>query len=165
MADEKKSLLKASDIQAMDAFEFHHPLNPNSEIYLRFLGRAVGFERIGVTLARVPAGKESFIYHAHQNEEEWVYILSGRGIAEIGDREYEVEPGDFMGFGLPQQPHHLRNPFNEDLVYLIGGEAGRFDVGIFPRLGKRVIREHESAYIFDESALQLFWSNQQSEAD
>ncbi len=46
------------------------------------------------------------------NEEEWVYILSGRGIAEIGDREYEVEPGDFMGFGLPQQPHHIRNPFN-----------------------------------------------------
>ncbi|WP_231510451.1 hypothetical protein [Fischerella sp. PCC 9605] len=46
----------------MDAFEFHHPLNPNSEIYLRFLGRAVGLQRIGVTIARVPAGKESFIY-------------------------------------------------------------------------------------------------------
>jgi uncharacterized cupin superfamily protein len=58
----------------------------------------------------------------------------------------------------------LRNPFSEDLVYLIGGEAGRLDIGIFPRLGKRVIRDDESAYIFDESALQLFWSSQQSEA-
>ena len=116
MSDEQHSLLKASDINSMDAFEFHHPLNPNSEIYLRFLGRAVGLKRIGVTIARVPSGKESFIFHAHQNEEEWVYILSGRGIAEIGEVEYEVESGDFMGFGLPQQPHHLRNPFEEDLV-------------------------------------------------
>jgi uncharacterized cupin superfamily protein len=163
VTDEQHSLLKASDINAMDAFEFHHPLNPNSEIYLRFLGRAVGLKRIGVTIARVPPGKESFIFHAHQNEEEWVYILSGRGIAEIGDMEYEVGPEDFMGFGLPQQPHHLRNPFDEDLVYLMGGEAGRLDVGVFPRLGKRVIRDNESAYIFDESALQLFCSKQSTE--
>ncbi len=70
-----------------------------------------------------------------------------------------------MGFGLPQQPHHLRNPFNEDLVYLMGGEARRLDVGVFPRLSKRVIRDSESAYIVDESALQLFWSNKQSDVD
>ncbi len=162
MTDEQHSLLKAADINSMDALEFHHPLNSNSEIYLRFLGRAVGLKRIGVTIARVPPGKESFIYHAHQNEEEWIYILSGRGMAEIGDRLYEVEPGDFMGFGLPQQPHHLRNPFNQDLVYLMGGEAGCLDVAVFPRLGKRVIRDSESAYIFDESALQLLWSSKQS---
>ena len=70
-----------------------------------------------------------------------------------------------MGFGLPQQPHHLRNPFNEDLVYLIGGEVGPLDVGIFPRLSKRVIIDGESASIVDESALQKFWSNKQSSED
>ena len=64
MTDEQHSVLKASDINSMEAFEFHHPLNPNSEIYLRFLGRAVGLKRIGVTIARVPSGKESFIFHA-----------------------------------------------------------------------------------------------------
>lgn len=165
MTDEKHSLLKASDINSMDAFEFHHPLNPNSEIYLRFLGRVVGLKRIGVTIARVPPGKESFVYHAHQDEEEWIYILSGRGIAEIGDEEYEVGPGDFMGFGLPQQPHLLRNPSNEDLVYLMGGESKRLDVAVFPRLGKRVITDSESAYAVDESALQLFWSSKPSAED
>ena len=46
--------------------------------------------------------------------------------------EYDVEAGDFMGFGLLQHPHRLRNPFNEALVYLMGGEAGRLDVGLFP---------------------------------
>lgn len=62
-----------------------------------------------------------------------------------------------MGFGIPQSPHHLRNPFEEDLVYLMGGEKVRFDVGVFPRLGKRVIRDGEDAYIVDESSLQEFW--------
>jgi uncharacterized cupin superfamily protein len=143
----------------MQAFAFQHPLNPQSDIHLRSLGRAAGLRRPGVTMARVPAGKGSFSYHAHQNEEEWIYILSGRGIAEIGDHEYEVEPGDFMGFGLPQQPHHLRNPFEDELVYRMGGEAGRLDIATFPRLGKRVIQDDASAHILDDAALQLFWSS------
>ncbi|MBD2342036.1 cupin domain-containing protein [Calothrix sp. FACHB-156] len=121
MTDSQPSLLKASDIAAISEFEFHHPLNSSSEVYLRSLSQATNLNRIAVTLARIPPGKESFIYHAHSNEEEWIYILSGRGIAEIGDAEYEVASGDFMGFGLPQQPHHLRNPFGEELVYLVGG--------------------------------------------
>ena len=157
MTEKPHSLIKASDINLMDEIEFHHPLNPNSEIYLRSLGTTVGLKRIAVSLARVPAGKESFIYHAHHNEEEWIYILSGRGIAEIGDQEYEVEAGDFIGFGLPQQPHHLRNPFSEELIYLLGGEKVNFDIGVFPRHSKRAIRDGERAYIVDDSSLQDFW--------
>ncbi|MEM8674465.1 MAG: cupin domain-containing protein [Cyanobacteria bacterium P01_G01_bin.67] len=158
MAAKSHSLIKASKINRMSEIEFHHPLNFNSEIYLRPLGTNVGFKRISVSLARVPAGKESFIYHAHHNEEEWIYILSGRGIAEIGEGEYEVEAGNFMGFGLPQPPHHLRNPFSEELVYLVGGEKVDFDIGVFPRHGKRAIRDGEKAYIVDESSLQDFFS-------
>jgi len=157
MTDSKPSLLKASDIAAISEFEFHHPLNSNSEVYLRSLSRATNMNRIGVTLARIPPGKESFIYHTHSNEEEWIYILSGRGIAEIGDAEYEVAAGDFMGFGLPQQPHHLRNPFDEELVYLVGGEKANLDMGMFPRHGKRAIRDGNQAYLVDESALNKFW--------
>ncbi|MEO0759266.1 MAG: cupin domain-containing protein [Cyanobacteria bacterium J06648_16] len=162
MAEEQHSLLKKSDINSINEIEFRHPLNPNSEIYLRALGSTVGFKRIGVSMARVPPGKESFIYHAHHNEEEWIYILSGRGVVEIDDMEYEVAPGDFMGFGIPQPPHHLRNPFKEDLVYLMGGEKVRFDVGVFPRLDKRAIRDGEEAYIVDESSLQEFWHGKES---
>jgi uncharacterized cupin superfamily protein len=153
----KPSLLKASDIAAISEFEFHHPLNSNSEVYLRSLSRATNLNRIGVTLARIPPGKESFIYHAHSNEEEWIYILSGRGIAEIGDAEYEVASGDFMGFGLPQQPHHLCNPFDEELVYLVGGEKVPLDIGVFPRHGKRAIRDGDKAYLVEDSALKNFW--------
>ena len=71
---------------------------------------------------RVAPGKESFIYHTHYYEEEWIYILSGRGVAEIDGAEHEVGPGDFMGFATPSVAHHLRNPFDVELVYLCGGE-------------------------------------------
>lgn len=156
-ANARPSLLKAEDISLQPAFEFRHPLNPASEVYLRSLSRQTGLHRIAVSLARIPAGKESFIYHTHSNEEEWIYILSGRGIAEIEDVEYEVGPGDFMGFGLPHPPHHLRNPFSEELVYLVGGEIVPVDIGTFPRHGKRVIRTGQTAHIVDDVNLENFW--------
>ena len=104
------------------------------------LGDAVGLERLGVHMMRVPPGKESFVYHAHHTEEEFIYILSGRGIAEIGDEEIEVGPGDFMGFPTPSVGHHLRNPFDQDLVYISGGERRASEVADFPRVGKRLVR-------------------------
>jgi uncharacterized cupin superfamily protein len=120
------------------------------------LGDDVGLERIGVHLIRVPPGKESCIYHAHAAEEEWIYILSGRGVAEIDDEEHEVGPGDFMGFPTPSVAHQLRNPFDEDLVYLVGGERRDMEVGEFPRLGKHAIRIGREAYLVDSAALEPF---------
>ncbi|MBE9114494.1 cupin domain-containing protein [Lusitaniella coriacea LEGE 07157] len=151
MTEEDRSLLKAETIENTPEFAFHHPLNPNSEIHLRSLSRATNLQRVGVSLSRVPPGKESFIYHTHRHEEEWIYILSGRGIAEIGDREFEVGPGDFMGFVADSLPHHLRNPFEEDLKYLMGGENLPCDIGAFPRLGKRVIRDGDASYLVDDA--------------
>jgi uncharacterized cupin superfamily protein len=37
-------------------------------------------------------------------------------------------------------PHHLRNPFAKDLVYLSGGERRAREVADYPRLGKRMVR-------------------------
>lgn len=100
------------------------------------LGALVGLSRTAVTWVRVPAGKESFIYHSHYRE-EWIYMISGRGVAEIDGEEFEVEAGDFMGFPTPGVAHHLRNPSDEDLV---GGESLDVEIADFPRLGRRMIR-------------------------
>jgi uncharacterized cupin superfamily protein len=86
------------------------------------LSRALGLKRIGVSIARIPPGKESFVYHSHQSEEEWLYILSGRGIAEIDAEEIEIGAGAFIAFPTPSVPHHLKNPFDQDLIHLMGGE-------------------------------------------
>ena len=80
----------------------------------------------------LPPGRYSTEFHYHDADEEFLYVLSGRGIAEIGDERFEVGPGDFMGFGAPSKPHAMRNPFDEDLVYLMGGERNVSDVVHYP---------------------------------
>lgn len=137
--ERKPSLVRATSAAAEEGV-FSHPLNPKSEVHMRVLSDAVGLSRVGFHVVRVPPGKESFAYHMHYTEEEFIYILSGRGIAEIGDEEHEVGPGDFMGFPTPSVGHHLKNPFAEDLVYISGGERRGSEIADFPRLSKRLVR-------------------------
>ena len=61
-------------------------------------------------------------------------------MAQIDGEEFEVAAGDFMGFPTPAVAHHLRNPYDEDLVYRVGGENHEVEVADFPRLGKRTLR-------------------------
>jgi len=148
--EEKRFLVKADEV-AEQAGGFSHPWNPNSEIIGARLSTLVGLSRTGVSVVRVPARKESFVYHSHQREEEWIYVISGRGVAEIDDEEFEVAAGDFMGFPTPSVAHHLRNPYDEDLVYLVGGENLDVEISDFPRLGKRMLRRGQDVEVYDVS--------------
>ena len=141
-------LLRAADIAARSQ-TFSHPWNPRSEITGHQMGKSTGLRRTGVNLARVPPGKESFAYHSHWQEEEWIYILEGRGMARIDGVEYQVERGDFMAFPTPGVAHHLSNPFDTDLVYLMGGENRDIEIADFPDLGKRMLRRGKELEIHD----------------
>jgi uncharacterized cupin superfamily protein len=99
---------------------------------------------------------EDVTYHSHYREEEWIYILPGCGIAEIYDQEFEVRPGDFLGFPTPAVAHHLKNSGDEDLVYLMGGETLEVEVAEFPRLEKRMLRRGDAIEIYDFSDAKPF---------
>ena len=141
-------LLRAADIAARSQ-TFSHPWNPQSQITGYQMGKATGLKRTGVNFARIPPGKESFVYHSHWLEEEWIFVLEGRGIARIDGIDYEVGPGDFMAFPAPGVAHHMRNPFEQELVYLMGGENREIDVADFPELGKRMFRHAKGVDVFD----------------
>ena len=149
------NIVRAADI-ARHAQQFSHPWNPNSEMLGTQLARSVGLKRTGVNFIRVPAGRESYVYHSHHYEEEWIYVLSGRAITLIDDVEYEVGAGDFIGFPTPSVPHLMKNPGPDDLVYLSGGENREFDVAEFPGLGKRMIRRGNQVEIYDVADAQSF---------
>lgn len=148
-------LLRAADIAARSQ-TFSHPWNALSEITGYQMAKSTGLRRTGVNLARVAPGKESFVYHSHWQEEEWIYILEGRGIAKIDGVDYEVARGDFMAFPTPGVAHHLRNPFETELVYLMGGENRDVEVADFPDLGKRMLRRGKELEIHDLSNAQDF---------
>jgi uncharacterized cupin superfamily protein len=152
---ERKFLVKANEV-ADRAVGFSHPWNPNSQIVGTGLSALVRLSRTGVSWVRIPPQKESFIYHSHHREEEWIYVISGRGIAEINDEEFEVAAGDFMGFPTPSVAHHLRNPHDEDLIYLVGGENLDVEIADFPRLGKRMLRRGQEVEIYETSDARSF---------
>ena len=79
----KTYLVRAADAER-GLRPFSHPWNPKSHVDFFQLGPAIGLARTGVNLARLAPGKESFVYHSHLLEEEWIYVLSGRGI-EVAD--------------------------------------------------------------------------------
>jgi len=133
-----RALVRAADHG--EPRRYQHAENPRSETHVVQLSRTAGLRRVAVNLARVPAGRESYVFHLHHAQEEWMYVLSGRGIAEVGEAEHEVAPGDFLGFPAGGPAHHLRNPSGEDLVYLSGGDAfGGVEVVDYPRASKRKV--------------------------
>lgn len=147
-----KPLWTAAELAAAPELHIRHPLNPNSDVHVRPVGQMAGLKRMVISLARVPPGRESFIYHAHERDEEFLYIVSGRGRALIDGQEHEVGPGDVMAFPTPSVAHHLVNPYGEDLVYLMGGERSGLDIGTFPEIGKRIVFTGREILLVDEAA-------------
>ncbi len=149
-------LLKANDIKTMPETVKVHGLNLTAIRHTKSLSDAVGMTQVGIHLVRVEPGKETTQFHFHHQEEEFIYIISGRGIAEIGESEFSVEAGDFMGFSAPSLPHCMKNPFEVDLVYLMGGERRNFDVCDYPRLRKRLFRVNGERKLVDWDNLKPF---------
>lgn len=156
MTDKDQSfVLCAAEIEEQ-ADSFSHPWNPKSLVTGTRMSKLTGLERIGVSKVTVVPGKESFAYHSHECEEEWIYVLSGKGVARINGKDYEVSAGDFMGFPTPGVAHHLSNPFDDDLVYLMGGETKHVEIADFPDLGKRMLRRGAEIEIYESADAQSF---------
>ncbi len=139
MPEEKRApaLLSREAIAALPERTHQHAFNPNGVRHSRSLGDACGMRQLGVHLVRLAPGRESTEYHTHAHDEEWIYILSGRGVAEIGGVRSVVGAGDFMGFVGASVPHTMTNESSEDLVYLVGGTRHPYDVVDYPRRGIR----------------------------
>lgn len=132
--------LSADAISGLAETSFIHPLNANAVRHTRTLSKISGLKNLGVHLVRVEPGHVTTEYHRHLAEEEFLFVLSGRGVAEIDDREIPVGPGDFLGFPAGGPAHAMRNDGPEDLVYLMAGERRDADVVDYPRKAKRLLK-------------------------
>jgi uncharacterized cupin superfamily protein len=151
---DKPCLIRRAEIEALPEVRRPHPLDASLVRHTRSLGDAAGLQTIGVHLVRLEAGDTSSVQHYHHQDEEWVYILSGRGTTLIGDETLEVGAGDFMGFAAGSPPHNLSNPHQDDLVYLVGGNRWPFDVCDYPKIGKRRYRINGKNVYVDAALLE-----------
>ncbi|MEM7219422.1 MAG: cupin domain-containing protein [Pseudomonadota bacterium] len=140
MKTKPQALLRAAEIAAMPERQHVHQFNANAIRHTRTLGTLAGLEHIGLHLIRLAPGADSTEYHSHDNDEEFLYVIAGRGIAILDDEEHDIGPGDIMAFPRRSIPHAMRNPYDEDLVYLMGGERNESDVVHYPRLRRSMVK-------------------------
>lgn len=94
--------------------------------------------QLGIHQISVPPGHFSTEYHCHRYEEEAVYVLSGTGMATLGDRKQPIRPGDFIGYPINGVAHEMYNDGDEPLVCLVVGQRLAQDVCDYPRSDKRL---------------------------
>ncbi len=101
---------------------------------LRRLGAPAGGQMIGANLTTVAVGSVSFPHHYHCATEEGIYVLSGTGIARIGEQRVAIRAGDWIAFPVgPEHAHQMINDGAEPLVYLcVSASAQKVDVVGYP---------------------------------
>ena len=144
-------ILTSRQIEEMKGEKRVHFLNPNAERIRKSIGDAVGLSKIGVHIVNIEPGKDSTEYHKHFNEEECIYVLSGKGTLRIGDEEFPFEKGDFVGFPANTAAHDLRNTGDETLVILVMGQRLDHDVADYPDRHKRLYRNNGKWDLIDLS--------------
>ncbi len=135
-------LLRPQDQQKLEEVHFIHQHNPNGVRHTRNLTDHLGLEDMGVHLVRVTQGHDSSEHHSHEEDEEFIYVISGHAQSFIGDQVYDVGPGDFMAFAKKSPAHHFHNPHAEDFIYLVGGTRAPIDICNYPNKGLRQFRVH-----------------------
>ncbi|MGU7771906.1 cupin domain-containing protein [Burkholderia sp. MR1-5-21] len=133
-----RELLKAADIANMEPDRSVHGLNGDAVRLKKHLGDLTGLTQLGVLQVTLMPGHGSAEYHRHHYEEECVYVLSGNGTATIGESDYAVGPGDFLGFPRGGDAHTLVNTGDVPLVLLVAGQRLEHDICDYPRIGKRL---------------------------
>jgi uncharacterized cupin superfamily protein len=146
--------ISASEIAAMEGTRKVHFLNPAAVRIDKSIGDAVGLRHIGVHMIMVEPGHHSTEYHSHRVEEECIFVLSGRGIAVLGENLQTIGPGDFIGCPANGIAHELINDGTEPLQCLVMGERMSQDDVDFPRLNKRLYRRHDQLELADTTDIE-----------
>ena len=132
--------LSADDIRKLAPERKVHMLNSKAVRLNRSLGDAVGLKNLGVHIITVAPGAWSTEYHAHWYEEEFIYVLSGSGVARLGAGTQRVAPGDFIGCPINGVAHDLYNDGEVDLECLVVGQRLAQDVSDYPDRELRLYR-------------------------
>lgn len=89
-------------------------------------GRRARFSRIGVHLEVLKPGRRTSWPHAERDEDEFVYVVSGKIDAWNDGHITPMGEGDFIGWEAGTGiTHVIINNSNEDAVLIVGGEANR----------------------------------------
>lgn len=94
--------------------------------YGRPIGAAAGLQRLGLHVERLPPGHRTSFPHAHEDEEEFVYVLEGEVDAWVDGALHRMVAGDLAAFPAGTGiAHTFVNNSERQAILLAGGERSR----------------------------------------
>ena len=98
------------------------------------LGDAAGLTQIGVGEVELAPGSATGLYHWHEEEDEFVYVLDGEVVMVEGDKEHVLGPGDCAGWRAGVNVGHTFENRSDKPVRLleIGPRMSETDTAHYP---------------------------------
>jgi uncharacterized cupin superfamily protein len=126
------NVVRKDEVSSMSIEKGRHRLQVT-----RLAGPAGG-NMLGANLTEVAPGSVSFPFHYHCATEEGIFIVSGSGLARIGDQQVAVSAGDWISYPVgPGHAHQMINNTSESLLYLcVSAAAQKVDVVGYPDSNK-----------------------------
>jgi uncharacterized cupin superfamily protein len=116
------------------------------------LGDAVGLTQFGVNITRIKPHSASALRHAHQNEDEFIYMLEGELVLHENDGEIALKPGDAAGFKAGSGIGHcLINRTDRDAVYFEVGTRAKSERVHYPDVDFVMERDDNGRRFFRKS--------------
>jgi len=101
----------------------------------RKLGAAFGLSNFGVNLTRIQPGAASALLHAHSRQDEFIYILEGHPTLVVDDENFQMSPGQCVGFKAGAgMAHQLVNRSDSPVSYLEIGDRSPGDEVNYPNV-------------------------------
>lgn len=107
------------------------------------IGDAGGLSQFGAHIDTLMPGGMSSQRHWHENEDEFMMVLSGHAVLIDDTGEHVMGPGDCAAFpaGEPNG-HHLRNDGDTPCAYFIAGGRLPDEVAHYPDIDMKLVRRN-----------------------
>ena len=113
--------------------EYMYDPDFQSKIKTVLIGDAIGCEKIYVNMDYVKPGAESVKYHSHSKQEEFFFIIRGKGILRIDGENVLIGKGDVISKpGGKDITHQFINNSSEILQILDVGTREKDDIVTYP---------------------------------
>ncbi len=114
----------------------------------RKLGNFFGLTNFGVNLTKLSPGAVSALFHQHEKQDEFAYILGGTPTLFLGEEEFLLGPGDCIGFKAGSGvAHQLVNRSNEMITYIEIGDRTAGDEVEYPRDDIKAMLNESGAWV------------------
>lgn len=116
------------------------------------IGNAIGLDQFGVNICTLKSGAASSLQHAHEQEDELVYILQGEVVLIEETGETVLKPGDAAGWKAGCGIHHcLVNRSGRDAVFLEIGTRAKHERATYTDADLIVLRDENGSRALHKS--------------